>query len=390
MKYFPLKVAIFCLLLTPVLYITTITFSQKYFDNYYFQKIEKIFIGDTLKLLNGKITVEKQIADNIHTFLKNSKTIKYFDLELKILITTSGNKVIYPDLSNNNNNNDVLVNELFKNSNFDSIAKHNFTILNNGLQINSVKINLNHGTRAANIIFIVYFCITILIFTCFYNSGSVRAKRDAKKKKFLIDSLQKEEVLHKQNLENMKKERQGLFKSIKSLNARYQKEKKKLQINEDELLDEMVSLEEQLNSYIQSKQKKEEEIEELKLKIRKFERRKSSKNRRNEFDFMFKRFAALYKNLQMNRKAVSGFLDLGDDQQIKAEECIFLLNQDQKTVTIKRKVFTGKKHKTACFEVLFAYTGRLYFRKNQSNKREIVTIGTKNSQAKDMDFLHSL
>ena len=87
---------------------------------------------------------------------------------------------------------------------------------------------------------------------------------------------------------------------------------------------------------------------------------------------------------------IAGFLDLAEDHQIKAEECIFLLNQNQKKVTIKRKVFSGKKHKTACFEVLFAYNGRLYFRKDENNKTEVLTIGTKNTQTKDMEFLHGL
>ncbi len=209
-------------------------------------------------------------------------------------------------------------------------------------------------------------------------------------KKALIADLQKEELVHMQILEDMKKERQGLFENIKSLNAKYQKDKKKLIINEEELFDEIIALEEQLNAFIELKQKKEDEINELKSQIRKSERRTSSKNRRNEFDFNSKRFAALYKNIEMNRKAITGLLSLGEDQQIKAEECVFLLDRDQKKVTIKRKVFSGKKHKTACFEVLFAYNGRLYFRKSENNNTEILIIGTKNTQTKDMEFLHGL
>ena len=92
----------------------------------------------------------------------------------------------------------------------------------------------------------------------------------------------------------------------------------------------------------------------------------------------------------MNRKAISGFLSLSEDQQIKAEECVFLLDQKPDRVTIKRKVFSGKKHKTACLEVLFAYNGRLYFKQNENNKIELVVLGTKNTQVKDMEFLHNL
>ena len=104
---------------------------------------------------------------------------------------------------------------------------------------------------------------------------------------------------------------------------------------------------------------------------------------------MSKLFPVLYKNIVINRKALTGLLKLSEDQQIKAEEIIHQLDQTPENVIIKRKVFSGKKHKTTCLEVLFAYNGRLYFRK-QDNMIEVVVIGTKNTQPKDMEFLHSL
>lgn len=67
---------------------------------------------------------------------------------------------------------------------------------------------------------------------------------------------------------------------------------------------------------------------------------------------------------------------------------MLILDRDPDQVTAKRKVFSGKKHKTACFELLFAYNGRLYFTTSEKNKIEILVIGTKNTQAKDMAFLY--
>ncbi len=386
MKYFPLKIAIFCLLFTPVLYIATLNFSQNYLKDYYHQSIENIFIGDSSSLLSGRVLIEEQIADNIHTFLANDKIVKYLGLDLKIFVTTKNGKVIYPTFINT----DISAEEIHENSDFEKIAKQNFDILNSGLVLNSIGINLDHGSKAANFILLVYLGTALAIFLIFYKIGNSKAKHDAQIKKALIDNLQKEELIQQQILEDLKKERQGLFENIKSLNAKYQKDKKKLKINEEELFDEIISLEEQLNSFIEFKQNKEKEIDELKSQIKNYERRKSSKKIRNEFDFISRRFVALYKNIQVNRKAVTGLLNLSEDQQIKAEECISLLDRDSEKVTIKRKVFSGKKHKTACLEVLFAYNGRLYFRKNENNNIEILTIGTKNTQTKDMKFLHSL
>jgi len=176
--------------------------------------------------------------------------------------------------------------------------------------LNSIGINLDHGSKAANFILLVYLGTALAIFLIFYKIGNSKAKHDAQIKKALIDNLQKEELIQQQILEDLKKERQGLFENIKSLNAKYQKDKKKLKINEEELFDEIISLEEQLNSFIEFKQNKEKEIDELKSQIKNYERRKSSKKIRNEFDFISRRFVALYKNIQVNRKAVTGLLNL--------------------------------------------------------------------------------
>lgn len=82
-------------------------------------------------------------------------------------------------------------------------------------------------------------------------------------------------------------------------------------------------------------------------------------------------------------------MNLSEDQQIKAEETIHQLDRDPGTVIVKRKVFSGKKHKATCFEVLFAYNGRIYFM-NHPNKTQVVIIGTKHTQTRDMEYLHNL
>jgi len=371
MKYFPLKTVIFCLLVTPVLYIATLNLYQRYLNTHYSQKIEDISVGETSRLLNGNITIEEHLSGNIDAFFRTDKMVQFWGLDLNVMVTTRKGKLIYPGFVDT----DPLMENFYSKEAREKIAKHNFEILNDGL-VFRIGINLNHGSNIANLILLVYFTGAVLVFLIFYKIGSSRANRDTRAKKALIDDL--------------KKERQDLFETIKSLNTRYQEDKKKLKLNEEEMFDEIVSLEAQLNSFIALKHKKDEEIKQLKTEIRKYERRKSSKTKRNEFDFFGKRFAALYKNIEMNRKAISGFLMLNGDQQIKAEECVLLLDQNPDQAIIKRKVFSGKKHKTACFEVLFAYNGRLYFKKNENHKIEVLVIGTKNTQDKDMEFLHSL
>ena len=54
-----------------------------------------------------------------------------------------------------------------------------------------------------------------------------------------------------------------------------------------------------------------------------------------------------------------------------------------------RNVFGGKGQKTV-LEVIFGYKGRLYFRHTDDRRVEVLAVGTKNTQAKELDFLAKL
>ena len=385
MKFFPIKVAIICLLATPILYTVTLIASEKYLSSRYLSQIQNILIDDSKPLLDGSVPLEEQIANNIHRFLKKDRILEFTGLDLNILVTTSQGRILYPVYSDINPPAKEMVGE----PEVQMIAKRNFELLNNGLDT-QIEVKLDHGTFIGNLILIVYFGISFTIFLIFYRIGSSKAAADRNKNVQLISDLKKEDEIHKQILDELKKERQGLFENIKALNARYQEDRMKASINEEEMFQEIISLEEKFNAFIDFKHTKEKEIEELKSKIQTDEKRKTPKIRRNEFDFILKRFSVLYKTIEMNRKALTGFLNLDEDHQIKVEELIHMIDREPDKVIIKRKVFSGKKNRTPCFEVLFAYNGRLYFKKNEGNIIEILVIGTKNTQTKDMEFIHNL
>lgn len=384
MKFFPIKVAIICLIATPILYTITLLCSERYLSRRYLSQIQDIFIGDSKPLLDGSVSLEEQIANNIQLFLKEDRIVKFTGLDINIRVSTSQGRILYPVYSDINSATKEIVGE----SEIQVIAKRNFELLNNDLDV-QIEAKLNHGSFIGNLILLLYFGISFSVFLIFYKIGSSKAVIDRNKNIQLITDLQTEDEIHKQILDELKKERQGLFENIKALNAKYQEERRKASVNEEEMFQEIITLEEKFNAFIEFKQIKEKEIEELKSKIQIYERRKTPRIRRNEFDFMLKRFSILYKTVEMSRKAMTGFLSLDEEHQIKVEEIIHLLDRDPDKVIIKRKVFSGKKNRTTCFEVLFTYNGRLYFTKNEKNI-EVLVIGTKNTQTKDMEFIHNL
>ena len=119
------------------------------------------------------------------------------------------------------------------------------------------------------------------------------------------------------------------------------------------------------------------------------ERTQKSKKKKKQVENIHKRFRVLYKQLVFTERALDGFKSLTGDFQLKAEEIIHKLNEDDSQVSVKRKVFS-KGGKTNILEVDFAYSGRIYFQRELNGKIKLVAIGTKNTQDQDLAYIENL
>ena len=188
---------------------------------------------------------------------------------------------------------------------------------------------------------------------------------------------------------------QDSFKADKAeferLKSAMEGERARAERNEGDLIAEIESLEKKLNENLGDQGTREEEIRSLSEKIALLEKeqRREDRGRQKTAAAIEKRFATLYKSILVNARAVDGFLDLNEELRLKAEEVIHQLNANSDLVAVKRKVF-GKKNRETVLEVVFAYKGRLYFRKREDRRVEVVAIGTKNTQERELEFLSSL
>jgi chromosome segregation ATPase len=155
----------------------------------------------------------------------------------------------------------------------------------------------------------------------------------------------------------------------------------------DGLLEEIEKQEAGLGEQTRLKEEMAEQVLELRAEMERLALK--PKKKKKKVDSAAKRFTVLYKNLAFTERALEGFLDLTEDFQLKAEEVIHKLNQDESAVSVKRKVF-GKGGKMNVLEVAFSYSGRIYYQKDSGNKKAIVAIGTKNTQEKDLAYLESI
>jgi hypothetical protein len=382
MKYFPFKILIICILLPPVLYILSMQALEGHLKTRYAKEIEGIYIGDTAELFQGRISIRDAVSRNIDRYLQ-SKALLSLGVKVKVTVTTKENTILYPTVYEYSPAETTLQPSV-------AIAEENFRLLNEGLLIN-LDLTIAHNRMLSNGILGSYILLSLLVLFAFYRASGRKMVSEAQAREAEIKRLATLEKGYAGQLKILDHERDTLSAEIARVKKSLADEKEKVLESEDEMLEEMVSLEEKLQENIARKKEQQQEIEALEEKIEQYERgeQKSRKQKDKAADMVQRRFRTLYKNLVVNDRAAKGFAGLTADLQLKAEEIIHQLNDDPSLVTIKRKVF-GKKNRETVLEVIFAYKGRLYFRNSKEHGTEVLSIGTKHTQAKDLGFLDNL
>jgi len=382
LKYLSFKIFILCILLPPILYIFSIQSMESHLKRRYAKKIADLYTGDTRPLFDGSVRLKDAINNNINRYLQ-SKAILSWGVKANVTVTTKKNTILYPTVFNDDENS-ILPHDPMQ------VAADNYNLMHEGLVVN-VDLILEHNTLISNAILAFYICVSILILYFYYRGGVKKTSEEDTEKETKIARLLESEKNRIGKLKNLIKVKQKLISEIIKIKRKLVNERIRASKNEDDLIKEIVALEENIDENIALQKEKQEEINALKEKIKLFEKemRKENKQTTNSYNTVRKRFKTLYKNISVNKRAINGFLDLTDDMKIKGEEIIHKLNDDQGLVLVKRKVF-GKKGRATVQEVIFAYKGRLYFHKKKDSQIEILAIGTKNTQVKDLEFIDNI
>lgn len=392
MKFLSLRILILCILLPPVLYIFSVQSIERHLKGRYANEIEDFYLEDTRPLFEGSIRLKDAINNNINRYIQ-SKALIALGVKVAITVTSKQNTILYPAVV------DAKEASLLPNDAME-IASDNYKLMNEGLVVN-VDLVLEHNSLLTNAILGFFIFASILVLSFYYWTGVKKAGQEEMEKNSELFRLKEVEINHADNLKALMKDKKNLISEIKKIKKQLKKETIKASKNEDEMIkaskneDEMikeiVALEEKVHNKINFLDERQEEIDALKEKIKLFEKeaRKESKQKTKVYNSVRKRLKTLYKNISIDKRAIIGFLDLTEDMKIKSEEIIHKLNENPKLVPIKRKVFS-KKGRSTVQEVIFAYNGRLYFRATKNSRIEILTIGTKNTQAKDLEYLDSI
>ncbi len=382
MKFLSFKILILCVLLPPFLYIFSVKSVERQLKDLYASEIEDIYTGDTQPLFDGSIRLRDAVNKNINGYLQGKAVISW-GVKVNVTVTTKHGTILYPEVFSEGGDS-LLQPDPMK------VAADNYNLMNEGLLVN-LDLKLEHNTLLSNAILSFYIFLSVLVLFFYYRAGLDKTRLEDLEKSSKIARLMELEKTYVDNFKTITRDREKLISEIIKIKKKLEKEKIKASRNEDEMISEIVTLEEKINANLALQEEKQEEIDDLKEKINSFEkeRRKINKQKTKVLSSVRKRFKTLYKNISVNEKAITGFIDLEDDMKIKSEEVIHKLNEDPSIVPIKRKVF-GKKGRKAVQEIIFAYYGRLYFHRTKGSKIEVLAIGTKNTQAKDLEFLDSI
>jgi CHASE3 domain sensor protein len=322
-------------------------------------------------ILNGLINIKDAIANSVNTFNQKNIFVKAGG-KLDVNIATKQGNILYPATYQNSPLEDFA-------SNPTKLAEKNFSILNEGFIVD-VSVKIQHYSFLAFALLLFYILIFLSGLYGYYHKIAYKIQIDEIKKKEELDHLHELEEIRLQEIDALSEERELLLSEFDQLKSAFKTEKSQAEKTEEDLFDEIETLENKLK-----------EIDRLKEKIQNLEKSQNHITRQKDKTVgkLEKRFKALYKNIEISSRALASLPDMTEEMSLKAEEIIHQLNSDPSLVLVKRKVFS-KKGKTTSFEVVFAYNGRLYFRKTNDNRVEILTIGSKNTQAKDLMYLDNI
>ena len=381
MKHISFRIIFLCVLLPPICYGFTIQGLEYYLGRKYKNHIEQNCVGDLSPLFQGSVRLKDAVSTNIDRYLQQQHLISW-GVKALVWVTTGSGVLLYP-ASVEETYSPPLPSEAYE------IASENYSLLYDRLSV-TVDVELGFGRLLPNMIMAGYILLALFSLYGMYRVGSRKAALEEAALGEKLQQLRKQEQALSTQLSDLKKERNLVTKERDRLEQSLEAEKRKAG-NEAELFDEIVLLEEKLKKNILLQQQQEKEIKDLSEKISAYdvEVKKTRPPRGKKIDVLTKRFGALYKNITVHEQAVAGFAGLTEEMKIKCEEMIHRLNEAPEKVPIKRKVFSGKG-RSVVWEVLFSYNGRLYFRHAQDQKIEVIVVGNKNTQSKDLEFIDKI
>jgi hypothetical protein len=192
-----------------------------------------------------------------------------------------------------------------------------------------------------------------------------------------------------QEIESLRGERAALRRQLEALEQRERELLEQQNAGQTTLHAEHQALEEMLEEALSDLQDKDQEIQRLETTLKRASKDAAAATtaRTREEDRLGLRLRTLYKNLEIDERAISDLVGLRDEtMKLKAEEALKRLSDDVETAGARRKV-GGLPPGLPIFELGYAGKGRIYYTHGAQRRLRVLCIGAKNTQNADLEYL---
>jgi hypothetical protein len=201
-----------------------------------------------------------------------------------------------------------------------------------------------------------------------------------------LAAVEPAERAHGEEIASLQTERAELQARLRELQAR-EDGLRESATRSHQLERDQQALEDLLEEAVQDLDQKETEIRELQERLRRASKALPPRPRERAGEQIARRLHTLYRNLEIDDRAVDDMADLGDESlRLRAEECLKRLDDDRDSATVRRKV-GGLPGHLSIFELGFAGKGRIYYARGRQRPYRILAVGGKASQKTDLEYL---
>jgi len=386
MKSFSFKILYVSIFAPSILYVLTLPYLQLWFRNDLTRVLHQQLIQNDFELLQGKVSLYDEVNKNVVSILAKSRAAR-LGAETGVRITDAQENVIYPYYEHllspfiKGKVPEKKPGSLFDENGYianqaagkveDYLEKYSEYI--QGMNI-VVSVNIPVTSWLGSGILLAYILSTVVFLYLYYQRSSLleekrihdMEERFETEKRTVIDQVEHELQEARSRLSDIKTQEDVWIQEVERL----EKEK--------------ASLEEELLVTIEQTEEQKEKIDTLEEKAVRHEAQKSRSVK--EEQALSERFGKLYRNLEMDRKAVEDLVRLGDEKiKLQAEEMLKRLNDGDPGLKIRRKI--SGVEKCDAFELGFGSSGRIYYRQSETRRFRVLRIGTKASQSRDLAYL---
>ncbi len=386
MRSFSFKILYISIFAPSILYLLTLPYMEHFSEQGLSGVIRRHLIVHNFDLLQGKVSLYSEVNRNVHAFLDRDLLTR-LGAQIGIRITDPHENVVYPyyehllpPFQNNEDRPGKSLGPLFdekgfaRNSETDDVEEflQRYTDYIQGMRISvSVRIPITSWVGSGLLLF--YILLTVTVLYVYYQRSSLQEERRIRE---MTERLERDRRTITRVESELGKARRRLG-DVRSQEEEWLREIERLE-------KEKASLENELLETMEEQEEQKQKMDLLQAKMNRKEAKKSGSIK--EEKVLSERFEHLYRNLEVERKAVEDLARLGDAKmKLQAEEVLKRLNDGDANLKVRRRI--GGVERCDAFELGFGSTGRIYYISSQKRRYKILRIGTKSSQNRDLAWL---